>query len=201
VLGGIGEGQSLNRFAFVTGQPVSYVDPFGLSFLDTVKDNYYQLENKVTEFADKAKNGAVIVKDNFVSAVRETKDAATLSNLKTGFELGGVVVQGLGEAITKPFHPGYCGPQESWKGKVVPEFNFTAACHDHDYCYGYGGNEYDRQQCDDQFREDMLTICRRGPVYNGTLTEGMCEKTAQIFYNFVRNSGSDYFKYKKTSNK
>jgi len=30
LLGDIGEGQTLNRYAFVTGQPVSFVDPFGL---------------------------------------------------------------------------------------------------------------------------------------------------------------------------
>ncbi|OQW89618.1 MAG: hypothetical protein BWK78_07615 [Thiotrichaceae bacterium IS1] len=30
LLGSVGEGQSLNRYAFVTGQPVSLVDPFGL---------------------------------------------------------------------------------------------------------------------------------------------------------------------------
>ena len=30
LVGGVGEGQSLNRFAFVTGRPVSWVDPFGL---------------------------------------------------------------------------------------------------------------------------------------------------------------------------
>ncbi len=31
LLGGVGDGQLLNRFAFVTGQPVKLVDPFGLS--------------------------------------------------------------------------------------------------------------------------------------------------------------------------
>jgi RHS repeat-associated protein len=31
LLGGIGDGQSLNRYAYVTGRPVSFVDPFGLS--------------------------------------------------------------------------------------------------------------------------------------------------------------------------
>ncbi len=30
LLGGIGEGQTLNRYAFVTGRPISLVDPFGL---------------------------------------------------------------------------------------------------------------------------------------------------------------------------
>jgi RHS repeat-associated protein len=31
LLGNVADGQSLNRFAFVTGNPVSFVDPFGLS--------------------------------------------------------------------------------------------------------------------------------------------------------------------------
>jgi hypothetical protein len=37
-LGSVGDSQSLNRFAFVTGQPVSLVDPFGLSAIDVGKD-------------------------------------------------------------------------------------------------------------------------------------------------------------------
>jgi len=31
LLGNVDEGQTLNRYAFVTGQPVSYIDPFGLA--------------------------------------------------------------------------------------------------------------------------------------------------------------------------
>jgi len=34
LLGGIGEGQTLNRYVFVTGQPISFVDPFGLFGMD-----------------------------------------------------------------------------------------------------------------------------------------------------------------------
>jgi len=30
LLGSVGDGQTLNRYAFVTGQPVNWVDPFGL---------------------------------------------------------------------------------------------------------------------------------------------------------------------------
>ncbi len=33
LLGSIGEGQTLNRYAFVTGRPISFVDPFGLDAL------------------------------------------------------------------------------------------------------------------------------------------------------------------------
>ena len=36
LLGSVFEGQTLNRYAFVTGRPVSFVDPFGLSGKDTV---------------------------------------------------------------------------------------------------------------------------------------------------------------------
>jgi RHS repeat-associated protein len=32
LLGNVGDGQSLNRYAFVTGNPVSFVDPFGLYY-------------------------------------------------------------------------------------------------------------------------------------------------------------------------
>jgi len=35
LLGDVGDGQTLNRYAFVTGNPVSFVDPFGLSTYST----------------------------------------------------------------------------------------------------------------------------------------------------------------------
>jgi len=45
LLGSVGEGQTLNRFAFVTGQPVSLVDPFGLAgigdYLGDPQDTYF----------------------------------------------------------------------------------------------------------------------------------------------------------------
>jgi len=42
LLGGIGEGQTLNRYAFVTGQPVSFVDPFGFKKSGNCGTNSYE---------------------------------------------------------------------------------------------------------------------------------------------------------------
>jgi len=36
LLGKVSEGQTLNRYAFVTGRPVSFVDPFGTDTLDVI---------------------------------------------------------------------------------------------------------------------------------------------------------------------
>jgi RHS repeat-associated protein len=45
LLGGIGDGQSLNRYAYVTGSPISSIDPFGLEdvtgfYAEDLLDNY-----------------------------------------------------------------------------------------------------------------------------------------------------------------
>ncbi len=46
--GWIGEGQTLNRFAFVNGRPVNFIDPFGLSMAD-LHDAYWWIHKNYPE--------------------------------------------------------------------------------------------------------------------------------------------------------
>ena len=48
LLGRVAEGQTLNRYAYVTGRPVSYVEPFGLELAD-VMDTYWWIHSHYPE--------------------------------------------------------------------------------------------------------------------------------------------------------
>jgi RHS repeat-associated protein len=71
---------------------------------------------------------------------------------------------------------------------LVPDkpggFNFTSACAKHDKCYGTCGAA--KSDCDEQFLEDMQSICENS--YFGSVG---CNELANIYYGAVHELGQD----------
>ena len=59
VAGKLSNAVTLNRFAYANGNPVSFVDPFGLSVWSWLKDKYNDAKGWVSDTANDVKNWAV----------------------------------------------------------------------------------------------------------------------------------------------
>lgn len=82
---------------------------------------------------------------------------------------------------------------------------FYDACAQHDYCYRHGFASYgqDRQTCDEEFLEDMLTLCPKGANSDlGRVLEVLsdspdsrhsCELVADDYFGAVRRFGRERF--------
>jgi Prokaryotic phospholipase A2 len=82
-----------------------------------------------------------------------------------------------------------CGPGGTGD-QLVPDsgpwFNFTAACANHDACYGaQRGQAY----CDNAFRDDMYAHCATRVWYQ----RGLCYGTADVYYDAVRRFGHLFY--------
>lgn len=82
-----------------------------------------------------------------------------------------------------------CGPG-GVGDQLVPDsgpwFNFTAACVNHDACYGA---QLGQLYCDNRFRDDMYAHCATRPWYQRSL----CRGTANVYYQAVRTFGHLFY--------
>jgi len=78
----------------------------------------------------------------------------------------------------------FCGPGTGFGEFIVPDLNIlvdVVACMQHDDCYAQGGDESDREQCDEEFRDDLN-------LYTNPFA-------AEFYYRMVRLFGSGSFNY------
>jgi Prokaryotic phospholipase A2 len=67
-----------------------------------------------------------------------------------------------------------------------PWFNFTAACANHDACYGA---QLGQANCDNRFRDDMYAHCATRAWYQ----RGLCRQTANVYYEAVSRFGHLFY--------
>ncbi|MDE5778976.1 MAG: ParB N-terminal domain-containing protein [Lachnospiraceae bacterium] len=95
-VGDIGSSQSLNRYAYCEGNPVSLIDPFGLSpegTQDKGKESKYQWLHNVLDFAGIVFDGADLINALIYAAEKDYVNAAI--SLACGIPAVGTVVAGV----------------------------------------------------------------------------------------------------------
>jgi len=80
----------------------------------------------------------------------------------------------------------WCG--SGWNSSFVPESpfgnNFSAACREHDVCYGTKGSQ--KEDCDMQFRRSMDKVCREGG-------NALCGVSRDLYYGAVKHFGGSAY--------
>lgn len=76
IAGAISNAITLNRFAYANGNPVSFVDPFGLSVWSWLKDKYNDAKDWVSDTANDVKDWAVDTYNSAKDVVVETYNNA-----------------------------------------------------------------------------------------------------------------------------
>jgi RHS repeat-associated protein len=85
-----------------------------------------------------------------------------------------------------------CG--SGWNDYVVPdnplECPFSDCCQAHDDCYGDTCNKPDKEECDNNFHQCMLEICRDQPLWKRSI----CNGVANFYFNVVSRNGEAPFR-------
>ena len=97
VAGAISNAITLNRFAYANGNPVSFVDPFGLSVWSWIKDKYNDAKDWVSDTANDVKDWAVDTYNSAKDAVVETYNNAKDFVVNTYNDAKQVVVETYNE--------------------------------------------------------------------------------------------------------
>ena len=111
IAGAISNAITLNRYAYANGNPVSFIDPFGLSAWSWLKDKYNKVKKKVVDTYNDVKDYVVDTYNDAKKAVsnayRETKEwvADTYQDVKEDVQNAAAwvddnIVKPAGEAIT-----------------------------------------------------------------------------------------------------
>jgi len=80
----------------------------------------------------------------------------------------------------------YCGPGAIGDTALF-DYVFGTACKRHDECYGTCGNS--KQQCDEQFLQDLITSCRA----QSPSKRAECFEKASFYYNLVKIFGDAFY--------
>lgn len=87
-----------------------------------------------------------------------------------------------------------CGPG-GWKAKFIPNhilwISITEACNIHDYMYSVGVAEYDREEADRVFMNNMMRIIESTPQF--WVARRWRRRLALEYYQQVRDFGAVFF--------
>ena len=182
VPGAISNAITLNRFAYANGNPVSFVDPFGLSVWSWLKDKYNEAKDWVVDTYNDAKDAVVETYNNakdfvvdtyndakqtVVDAYHEVKDwtVDTYNNVKDRVvTTTNNVVSWVDTNVVKPVSKAATAVGD-WFEEAGEWLNENARNKDGSYAL------YDNQRFKDSvFHEQILAFTPSGPSFN--LKEG-----------------------------
>jgi RHS repeat-associated protein len=197
----IGYGDGMNMYAYVRGDPVNFVDPWGLQSCENPEESCTVNGGRRADgpgvgtfggiangAAPGGNQGEVASPDIIVTAIRVRRRPKAPVNRN---------VQ-LVSLRRPPFAPGqapvrrvdWCGGGgQTWPPEGTGTVSWADACRRHDNCYA---SSIDRIDCDRRLRRDIVIRC----IFLGgsdPIFQLACNAHAQVFYMAVREGGRELY--------